>query len=403
MVLLTEETFTYVINGADRDYNLSTPGTNHNDDTVYKNIFLSEDFGIHMGSYLDSSVREYYCEVIQYNYNCYNDGKDKTETLTNMNFTQLYSDLNVNGKVPKNLNVNKARFPLTQMNSTKNNTHNDDTYNGITRYTVNQKQHNTFICENFNQTVKYFRMASLRHGSDYGFLEISSDASSESYGTAALVYPYSHNLTSDGATGSDFAKAYWFKCYPIVMMYMTPVYPDRIPRLLKNDNSLTLQISSTERISGENGFGADCTLRIKPLNTHYKKFKAVFKSLDVMGELGISAYTRPLCNFTFNFVCYDWDQSNYGYGGDKNSTATILTSFPVTFNYQVANRTARLSSYNGAIIEIENNLKDVRFAFLCSQMHKPTTDDIGGLNSRGFLSSDGSWEWVLTMKLYGIE
>ena len=39
MVLLTEETFTYVINGADRDYNLSTPGTNHNDDTVYKNIF----------------------------------------------------------------------------------------------------------------------------------------------------------------------------------------------------------------------------------------------------------------------------------------------------------------------------------------------------------------------------
>jgi hypothetical protein len=126
--------------------------------------------------------------------------------------------------------------------------------------------------------------------------------------------------------------------------------------------------------------------------------------LDILGKLGISEYLQDLCNFPFHFVCYGWDNSNYGYGGDNNNNkAMILTTTPITFNYQNTNRVAKLSSTNGAIITIDNELSDrnIQFQFLCSQMQAPATSGYGG---NGFLTSgQASWEWMLTMKLYGIE
>ena len=404
MTYLTDETFTYIINGADRDYNLSTPGTNYNNDTKYKNIFLSEDFAIHMGSYLDSSVEEYYCEVIQYVYNNYNDGKANTETVDNVNFTHLYSDIIEIGKSP-NISTDKAKYPLTQPASTKNNTHNDSSYNGITRNNVNKRQINTFVCKNFNQKIKYFRLASMRSGENYGFIDVSSWAPLESHGNASLVYPYSTNLTKDGAKGNgDWAKQWWLKNFPHIIMYMTPIYKNKVPRLLNSNDAITLQISSLERSSGENDYGVDCIIPIDPINSQYKIFKAEFQSLDIMGRLNISKYERPLSNFPFHFICYNWDTSNYGYGGDKNSNGFILTTTPMTFNYQDENKVAKLSSYNGSIITIKNEKQYIRFQFLLSQMHKPSTDNMGGLNTGGFLADvDPEFEWILTMKLYGIE
>jgi hypothetical protein len=42
---LTEETISYVINGVDRNINLSTPTGD-----AYSNIYLTDDWGIQMGS-----------------------------------------------------------------------------------------------------------------------------------------------------------------------------------------------------------------------------------------------------------------------------------------------------------------------------------------------------------------
>jgi hypothetical protein len=412
MVYLTEETFTYVINGADRDYNLSTPGPNKNDDEKYRNIMLSEDFAIYMNSRLDSSVREYYCEVIQYTYNHYNDGLAETETLENVNFTQLYSDLIETGEKPKHMLCNQARYPLTQMSSTKNNTDTDNTYNGFTRNNVNQKQNNTFVCNNFNQQHKYFRMASMRYNGGYGFIDVGTYAEIETYGTAQLSNPYGINLFADDATYvSSIAELKgWLKSYPSVIMYMTPIYADKIPRLLNENNTQTLTISSYERTSGENGFGVDCVIPISPFNSKYKKFKAVFQSLDIVGGMNISVYDRHMCNFPFHFVCYDWDKRNYGYGGDQKGNGFILTTTPITFNFQTnPDIVSKLSIDN----ELHN--RDIRFQFLLPQMHKPTTNEVG-INTHGFLHSgkdvvegyralpnNVGWEWILTLKLYGIE
>jgi hypothetical protein len=185
---------------------------------------------------------------------------------------------------------------------------------------------------------------------------------------------------------------------------MTPIYKEKIPRLLKEDEAITLIISSQERTTGV--YGHDCIIPIDPINSKYSKFKAVFTSLHVMGGLNISEdAVNKFCNFSFNFVCYNWDKSNYGYGGDKDNNGTILTSLPITYNYQTSSsRTAKLSSYNGAIIDIENIHKEVGFKFMMSQMVVPSTENFGVTTPNGFLHSiNPQWEFMLTMKLYGIE
>ena len=399
MVYLTDETITYIINGYDRDYNLATPS----DDPLHKNILLSEDFGINMGSYLDNNVAEYYCEVIQYVYHCYNDGANFADTTTNVNFTQLYSNLAEKGR-SSNLQTNLATFPLTQPTSTKNNSHLNNTYNGFTRNNVGQLQKNSFTCKNFNQQVKYFRLASMRYSNGYGFYRVSSRGKLKSYSDGTYQYAFSANLNKDGATGTPSAKVHWLKNFPHAIMYMTPIYKDRVPRLLENNNALTLTLTSQQRKIG--AFGVDCVIPIPRFNSHYKKFKAVFQTLNILGDMAISNNDKKLCNFPFHFVCYNWDKSNYGYGGDRQGNGFILTTNSVTFNYQDASSSiSKLSSTNGSIITINNENQDVRFQFLTSQMIRPSTENLGSQqNVHGFLyDANPIWEWTLTMKLYGIE
>ena len=143
--------------------------------------------------------------------------------------------------------------------------------------------------------------------------------------------------------------------------------------------------------------------------------------MDIVGGMAISQYKRKMANFAFHFVCYDWDSSNYGYGGDKDGNGVILTTSPMTFNYESSHQISKLSSNNGSIITIDNELRnrDVRFKFLCSQMQAPSTDYFQAGASTGFLNTglwgtqyrssadeediNTGWEWMLTMKLYGIE
>jgi hypothetical protein len=209
---------------------------------------LSEDFAIKMGSRLDNNVDEYYCEVISYTYNRWNDGSDKTETDTNVNFTQLFSNLPKKG-IDSKLQTNFARYPLTQFSSTKTNTQATNVFNGAARNSINRLQKNTFICENFNAKTKYFRMASLRYDADYGFIDITSEGLL-SYSDADLMLPFSKKLTEDGATTSAWNNRLLLKNYPSVIMYMTPIYPDKIPKILNFDNSIPLVLTSYNRVVG---------------------------------------------------------------------------------------------------------------------------------------------------------
>jgi hypothetical protein len=410
MVYLTDETFTYVINGVDRDYDNSTPDSNA---ANLKNIMLSEDFAIKMGSWLDNSVDEYYCEVISYTYNAWNDGSFYTEVKTNMNFTQLFSDLPKTGMASK-LQTKKARYPLTQFTSAKTNGLANDDNNGATRNTMNRLQKTTFICENFNATTKYFRMASLRYNAPYDFIDVTSEGLL-SYTDADLMIPYSWNLVENGAGDvTAWNQREWLKNYPSVIMYMTPIYKDKIPRELVFNDSFSLVLTSYNRVVGVNG--VECELDITPFNSPHKRFKAVFEKLIVKGGLKISQVNRARANFSMHFLCYDWDKSNYGYGGDRLNNGHILTSLPITFNYDnnvnvTPHEFSKLPNENGSIITIDNEKHDrrVKFGFTMSQMQVPKHIEPYGLlttypivqDPLGYFESP--WEWILTMRLYGID
>ena len=408
MVYLTRDTISFVINGYDRKYDEVSPHIGKEDKFSFQ---MNEDWGIHMGSYLDPNVEQYYCEVIQYVYNAYKICE----------FTELYSNLEENGNETF-LPVDKARKPLTQPTSCKENVNNDNTRNGLTRQGSNQRQNNTFICQNFNQQVKYFRMASMRKkdiyttvpfGFNFGNIILFSRSTFRSYGTSAQVFPYTSVIgNQDGAPGifennNSTENFDWLKSYPLVIMYMTPIYKNRVPRLLKEDDAITLTISSAQRSSGVRGFGHDCIIPFKRIGSKYRRFKAVFQSLNLCAGLSISESGGSFHSFNFNMVSINWNTSMYGYGGAKDygRDATILTSLPMTFNYQTSTtRSAHLASYNGAVIEIENENKDIEFKFMMSQMLVPSVEDLHEEIPYGMLNSqDPKFEWVLTMRLYGLE
>lgn len=396
MVYLTEDTISFIINGYDRKYDEVTLQAGKEERFSY---WLNLDWGIQMGSYLDPNVEEYQCQCIQYMYNAYKPG---------IEFTQLYSNLEENGN-ENILPVDRARKPLTQFSSCKINVPGNDLLNGITREATNQRQNNTFICQNFNQQVKYFRMSSL-NTAGYGFHAITTRSNWNSYGSGLQAWAYSSAI--DGQDGAVFSNsngnttAYdWLKSYPVCIMYMTPIYKNRVPRLLKEDEAITLTISSAQRSSGIRGFGHDCIIPFKQIGSKYRRFKAVFQSLNILAALSISQGGGDRHSINLNMISMGWNTSMYGYGGAKDygRDAIILTSLPIIFNYKT-NENSHLASYNGAVIEIANENKDIEFKFLMSQMVVPSVENLYTGMEYGFLNSqDPKFEWILTMKLYGLE
>jgi hypothetical protein len=401
MVYLTDETITYNINANDLVYEQSTPDPDT--DATYGNILLSEDYAIQMGAYLDSSVKQYYCEVVQYVFNSHCDGEDGLDSK-DTNFTQVYTDLITTGNDPK-FAFGRARQPITQFASTKNNYHNNNEFNGITRNTVVIKQKTSFVCDNFNQKTNYFRLFSVRK-SELGFVSISSTGygagnSVKSFGTAELTVPYSKNI--------DQSRTMWvnrdyLKNYPHIIMYMTPIYEEKIPRLLFKNEAQSLVISSVERSWGDNNFGAHCIIPIPSLNYNYEtKYKIVFKSLILRTNLSISATTRRLCNYSMHLLCLDWDKSPYGYTGCKNiANGSIITSIPFTFNYQQTTTTSKIEINTGSILEVGSHQQIIEFMLMTSQMVKPSTDKAASL-SHGFLDTTNPvCEWILAFDAYPI-
>jgi len=408
MSYITKDTICYNINGYDRITNESTPDP---DNLGVSSIVLSEDYPIHMGSHLDDSVSHYYCEVVQYVYSAVNDGGE-ISLQSEPNFTQIFSDLPSTQDQYANLctieGKNRATHPITQLSSTKNNENVNNITNGVTRHNVLQKQKATFVCKNFNQCRRYFRMATLRFNTYYGFYDVSSWTPDVSFGEGGVFSPFSEVLNGQEGAGTKWwANRLFLKAYPHIIMYMTPIYKDILPRELRAEEGITLNISSKDRSFGEHGFGADCVIPLRSIASPYKKFKAVFQSFNYLGTTAISQTNRSVGCFAMNFVCYNWDKSLYGYGGDKDGGGHIITTMIPTFNYQVTTKISKLEVNEGSIFEIENKSQDIRFAFLMSQMRAPATYNASSQPiSAGFLGDaalNPQWEWNLTLKLYGIE
>jgi len=297
---LTEETICFNINGNDLIYDLCTPDpdieltfdetTRVGDNSIYKNVILSEDFAINMGCHLDSSVKEYYCEVIQYVYNnWYDDGTQYDSSI--QNFTQLYSNLSDNDYIKSDMteNLNKARFPLTQPQSAKI-SQKDTNQFGLTKHSCGCLQKTSFICKNFNQQIKWFRIASIRTSSKYSFFNISSWASRFTYGSSKTELAFASNINNEDD------RVGYLKIFPHAIMYMTPIYADRVPRLLDTNKKISMIISSQERIYGVDGYALNCIIPIPQLNES-TRFKAVFKSLNLSCSLRCGELDKPRLSF----------------------------------------------------------------------------------------------------------
>tara|TARA_R110000851_G_scaffold38124_3_gene98029 strand:+ start:1056 stop:2264 length:1209 start_codon:yes stop_codon:yes gene_type:complete len=401
MTNLTEETFTYNINGVDYDYDISTPDLTNGEQ--YKNIMLSKDFGIKMGSHLDDSVSEYYCEVIQYTYLAYdvlsvsdrNGGTGRTE---NVNFTQLYTDMLPEGKAPS-IGCDKANLPMTQLTANKLKTFGDPS-SGNSRGNICQKQKTTFIVQNFNAKTHYFRIASLTSSNSYGFVPISSGVDKYGYGDSNYARTYAANLKRYGASEqSAFSyNRYYLKSFPHVMMYMTPIYNNRIARPLEESKSSMLTISSSERKSGTNGFY--CVINIPQIASNYKRYMVQVQNLCISGRLALTEAPMDdgvtVSMIALNFMANGWNQSRYGYGGNSwLSDSNILTTIPSTYK-STLETSGKLEVTGGALFEINNIQQDIKFNYISSQMVVPLDE-----HYRSAVLND-EWEWILTLKLYGL-
>ena len=407
--MITAETIAYNINGFDRITEESIEDPEH---LGVWAILLSEDYPIHMGNYLDDSVTHYYCEVVQYVYNSLDGVEGADNDLSIPHFTQIFSDLpeHEQTNLTTIAGLNKARYPLTQLASTKNNKFESSITNGISRANVLQTQKTTFICKNFNQEKRYFRMASIKSDTMYGFFLATSRTNPDAFGAGGIYYPFSGAIgNQDGSASYNlYGNRLFLKSYPHIIMYMTPIYPDRVPRALKVCDAITLIMSSENRTWGENGYGFNCTVPFSRIPSQFSRFKVVFDSLHVLGTTSVSQTSRHNGSFPLHFVCYDWDKGAYGYGGDRNGGGHILTTTIPTLNYRDPNKISKLEVKQGSIIEIENVSRDIRFAFIMSQMRAPLTemgidpDSATGGGLLGYPTRNPRWEWNLSLKLYGL-
>ena len=142
----------------------------------------------------------------------------------------------------------------------------------------------------------------------------------------------------------------------------------------------------------------DCIIPIPKITGNCTRFKAVFERLSFNLRTQTEAWGDYRNSFALRFVCYNWNQSCYGYGGDKfDNTAFVLTSIIPSTKFEKM----KLSPENGSIIEINNIAQDINFAIIGPNMNKLKTDQFNaGLSSGILLASNPVCEWTLTMKLY---
>ena len=144
----------------------------------------------------------------------------------------------------------------------------------------------------------------------------------------------------------------------------------------------------------------DCIIPIQKIPGNCTRFKAVFERLSFNLRTQSEFWGDHRNSFALRFVCYNWDQSHFGYGGDKfDSNVFVLSSIIPSTRFEQM----KLSPKNGSIIEIKNIAQDIRFAIVGPNMNNLFTDQYNGTLTSGILlASNPVCEWTLTMKLYPI-
>ena len=386
MSYLTDETFTYIINGYDVDESFITIDDEWTD--------FGEKWGINMGSRLDSNVEYYHCEIVQY---VFAFGKTAQYGYDAF-FSSVISDIPEDGYLPEILKQSLTQDfkPLTSFERYRSWGY--DTYKLQQSGSAHNQMinHNTkFVCKNFNSTMKYFQV--IEFGETLGTppsekyssnLECSYTYKFGQSWKDKLNYVYRKNIKNDG----------WPAVFPLIIMNMTPIYKDKIPRLLKPEDAITLTINSHERKSGT--YGMDCVIPIRQIPGNHTRFKAVVDRLSFNLHTQGEAWGDHRNSFALRFVCYDWNQSQFGYGGDKfNSSTFVLSSIiPATKEEKM-----QISPKNGSTIEIKNIAQDIRFAIIGASMNNLSTDRYNNTLLYGILLTENPvCEWTLTMKLYPI-
>jgi len=429
-----DTTFTYIINAAD------TPVKDRLDTDDFNRIVLTSEWRQPMGSYLPEN-KKFNCRTIRYEWgvNYIYDGQNSLDM-----FTQIYSDINDSAYNKNTLAIDKLN--TNRLNPISNFSNICSRFNGIreggSRSSVNIVQDCQFMCDNFNQTTKYFRLNTIIKDKPVNQFSPDTNINTQIFApsvfcptnqTAISIGYYNGNAIFDFPVGLNQDSLYSYVNAPITTILMTPVPEpyEPIPRLLLKEDSIIYTISSFERtknlfLNSNNqvlNSGAQCVIPFKRIDSSVRKYKAQVIGFNFNTLLVDEFYNKSLPNgFSFSFgfrtSTSNFNASKYGYLASQplhGIQETIVSNFGgIGGNgFSVLVDTIRPCLDNdidrqyptsfGVVWDINNENTDVEFSVFSNMNY--IMGKIGATNL-AFPFKDlinPKFDWNLTLRLYPIE
>ena len=429
-----DTTFTYIINAAD------TPVKDRLDTDEFNRIVLTSEWRQPMGSYLPEN-KKFNCRTIRYEWgvNYIYDGQNSLDM-----FTQIYSDINDSAYNKNTLAIDKLN--TNRLNPISNFSNICSRFNGIreggSRSSVNIVQDCQFMCDNFNQKTKYFRLNTIIKDKPVNQFSPDTNINTQIFApsvfcptnqTAISIGYYNGNAIFDFPVGLNQDSLYSYVNAPITTILMTPVPEpyEPIPRLLLKEDSIIYTISSFERtknlfLNSNNqvlNSGAQCVIPFKRIDSSVRKYKAQVIGFNFNTLLVDEFYNKSLPNgFSFSFgfrtSTSNFNASKYGYLASQplhGIQETIVSNFGgIGGNgFSVLVDTIRPCLDNdidrqyptsfGVVWDINNENTDVKFSVFSNMNY--IMGKIGATNL-AFPFKDlinPKFDWNLTLRLYPIE
>ena len=429
-----DTTFTYIINAAD------TPVKDRLDTDEFNRIVLTSEWRQPMGSYLPEN-KKFNCRTIRYEWgvNYVFDGQNSLDM-----FTQIYSDINDSADNKNTLAIDKLN--TNRLNPISNFSNICSRFNGIreggSRSSVNIVQDCQFMCDNFNQTTKYFRLNTIIKDKPVNQFSPDTNINTQIFApsvfcptnqTAISIGYYNGNAIFDFPVGLNQDSLYSYVNAPITTILMTPVPEpyEPIPRLLLKEDSIIYTISSFERtknlfLNSNNqvlNSGAQCVIPFKRIDSSVRKYKAQVICFNFNTLLVDEFYNKSLPNgFSFSFgfrtSTSNFNASKYGYlasqplhgiqetivsnfGGIGGNGFSVLVD---TIRPCLDNDIDRQYPISYSVVwDINNENTDVEYAVFSNMNY--IMGKIGATNL-AFPFKDlvnPKFDWNLTLRLYPIE
>jgi hypothetical protein len=429
-----DTTFTYIINAAD------TPVKDRLHTDNLNRIVLSSEWRQPMGSYLPQN-KKFNCRTIRYEWgiNYIFDGQNSLDM-----FTQIYSDINDSVDNKNTLAIDKLN--TNRLNPISNFSNMCSRYNGIreggSRSSVNIVQDCQFMCDNFNQKTKYFRLNTIIKNKPVNQFSPETNITSQIYapsvfcptnGDSISLGYYNGKAIFDFPGGVNQDVLYSYVNAPITTLLMTPVPEpyEPIPRLLLKEDSIIYTISSFERtknlfknfVNQVLDSGAHCVIPFKRIDSRVRKYKAQVIGFNFNTLLVDTFYNKASANgFSFSFgfrtSTSNFNASKYGYLGDHplhgveeeivsqfggiggNGFSILVDTIRPCLDNDIDRQYP--ISYS-TVWDINNENTDVEFAVFNNMNY--IMGKIGA-NNTAFPFKDlinPKFDWNLTLRLYPIE